>query len=81
MKKSDKKTATKQSTVYRLLDYEIITPYFIEQPSNSHEIDTKPSANSHNNKILDTRNKKLDKRNNPTSSLNSIGGGLEGEKD
>lgn len=81
MKKCDKKTATKQSTIYRLLDYEIITPYFIEQPPNSHEIDIKQSANSHNNKILDTRNKKLDKRNNPTSSLNSIGGGLEGEKD
>ena len=81
MKKSDKKTATKQSAIYRLANYEIIAPYLIEQPPNSQGIDTKQSSNSHNNKILNTRDKKLEKRNIPTSSLNSIGGGVEGEPD
>ncbi|MEI6425878.1 MAG: hypothetical protein WCO66_00850 [Candidatus Absconditabacteria bacterium] len=81
MKKSDKKTATKQSAIYRLANYEVIAPYLIEQPPNSQGIDTKQSSNSHNNKILNTRDKKLEKRNIPTSSLNSIGGGVEGEPD
>lgn len=90
--KSDKKAGRKQINVYRFMNYDIIAPYLADQTSNSQQSNTNQTGNRHPPVRVQTENghsrkskkenKRLDREwEYPSSSLNSIGGGVEGEDD
>lgn len=90
--KSDSKAGRKQINVYRFANYDVIAPYLADQTADSQQTDTNQTGSRHPPDRIQTpnghskknkkENKMIDKEwDDPSSSLNSIGGGVEGEND